>query len=309
MSTLIQVLFPVFLVLSFGYVSVKCGWFTTSGVEGLMTFTQKFAIPCLLFNAMATLEISSYFNLNLLISYFIPALFGFILGTLASRIIFKKPWENSIVIGFCCFYSNALLLGLPIMERAYGPDSLAPNYALIALNTPFCYAVGIVLMEIVKGSGKGFSSTVIKATREIFSNILVISILAGILVNVLAIKIPNGLVEALGIMMAAALPAAIFGLGGVLARYKLDADLAPVFMVGAIMLLFQPYLTWTLANYIDLKEETLRSVILTSAMAPGLNAYIFANMYGVSKKIAASSILFCTASSTITLWMWLSMMP
>jgi len=37
-------------------------------------------------------------------------------------------------------------------------------------------------------------------------------------------------------------------------------------------------------------------------MAPGLNAYIFANMYGRAKRVAASTVLIVTAGSVFTIW-------
>ena len=37
--------------------------------------------------------------------------------------------------------------------------------------------------------------------------------------------------------------------------------------------------------------DAFRSVVLTATMAPGVNTYIFANMYGVAKRVAATSVL------------------
>ena len=44
-------------------------------------------------------------------------------------------------------------------------------------------------------------------------------------------------------------------------------------------------------------------------MAPGVNAYLFANMYGVAKRVAASAVLIATALSVLTVWGWLSILP
>jgi predicted permease len=44
-------------------------------------------------------------------------------------------------------------------------------------------------------------------------------------------------------------------------------------------------------------------------MAAGINAYIFANMYGRAKRVAASSVLVATALSVVTAWVWLSILP
>ena len=43
--------------------------------------------------------------------------------------------------------------------------------------------------------------------------------------------------------------------------------------------------------------------------APGVNTYIFANMYGVGKRTAATSLLAATALSILTIWIWLMILP
>ncbi len=58
------------------------------------------------------------------------------------------------MIGFCCLFSNSVLLGLPITERAYGPDALTGNFAIIAFHAPFCYGLGITAMEIVRAAAQ-----------------------------------------------------------------------------------------------------------------------------------------------------------
>ena len=78
MIPLLEVILPVFLIIGFGFTVAKIGWFTSSSVDGVMLFTQRFAIPCLLFSAMATIEIDDHFNFSLLLSYFSPSLIAFI---------------------------------------------------------------------------------------------------------------------------------------------------------------------------------------------------------------------------------------
>ncbi len=43
-------------------------------------------------------------------------------------------------------------------------------------------------------------------------------------------------------------------------------------------------------------------------MAPGFNAYLFANMYGRAKRVAASSVLIATGASILSVWMWLALL-
>jgi len=309
MGALLEVILPVFLVIGAGYLAVKKGAFSDEGADALMRFTQTFAIPCLLFRGIAELELGIYFEPRLLTSYYFPAIAGFTLGMLGSRILFGRPWEDSVAIGFCCLFGNLVLLGLPITERAYGADALQPNYALIALNAPVCYGLGITVMEVIRNKGGGATATFKAVWRAVTHNALIIGIALGFVVNLTNMPLPGVLTDAVDLMIRAALPAAIFGLGGVLARYKLEGDTGPVIMVCALMLVIQPMLTWGTATALDVSDEAFRSVVLTSAMAPGVNAYVFANMYGVAKRVAASAVLISTASSVLTLWVWLALLP
>lgn len=312
MGDLLTVILPVFLVIGFGYIAVKREIFPVSGVEGMVLFTQKFAIPCLLFYAIAHLELGVYFEPYLLLTYFLPALTMFSIGTFGARLLFARPWPDSVAIGFACLFSNAVLLGLPITERAYGADALDPNFAIIALNAPVCYIFGITAMEIVRSyeddAGKSVTDTLRAIFNSIFHNALVIGILLGFAVNLSGVSLPTVVDDALSLMIRAALPAAVFSLGGVLAQYKIEGDTGPVILICCCTLLIQPALSFGLAHWFSLGEAPLRSAVLTAAMAPGINAYVFANMYGVARRVIASSVLIATALSVLTVSGWLALL-
>ena len=309
MGALIDVILPVFLVIGFGYLAVWRGYFSDAGVDGLMKFTQGFAIPCLLFRAISTLDLGQNFDLALLASFYAGALAGFAAGLFGARFIFGRDWEDSIAIGFCCLFSNSLLLGLPITERAYGIDALEANYAIIAIHSPFCYAVGITAMEIARNRGGSIASLPGKVLKAMFNNALILGIALGFVVNIGGIPLPNVLTDAIDLMIRAALPAALFGLGGVLYRYRPEGDLRTIFFVVAVSLILHPVIVWGLARWNDLSDAALRSAILTAAMAPGINTYVFANMYGKARRVAASAVLIGTAGSILTVWLWLAVLP
>jgi predicted permease len=81
-------------------------------------------------------------------------------------------------------------------------------------------------------------------------------------------------------------------------------------MLCACSLVLHPGLTWLLGRFVfDLPTPGLRSAVITAAMAPGVNAFLFANLYGVAKRVAASTVLIATALSIGTVWVWLSILP
>ena len=305
MSILLQVILPVFLVIGFGYLAVWQKWFSDSGVEALMKFTQTFAIPCLLFQAVSTLDLSQTFHFALLGSFYFGAVCGFCLGLFGARFLFKRTWDDSVAIGFCCLFSNSVLLGLPITERAYGTAALTANFAIIAVHAPICYGIGITIMELVRGRGSSAQELLRKVLQAIFKNALVIALGLGFFVNLLGIILPLVLTDGLDLLARAALPAALFGLGGVLVRYRPEGDLRVIFYICAISLLVHPSLVWITGHYFELSDTDFRSAVLTAAMAPGINAYIFANMYGTARRVAASAVLISTALTILTASFWL----
>ena len=309
MQALLEVILPVFLVIGFGYLAVWRGWFSAAGVDGLMTFTQKFAIPCLLFAAIARLDLGQSFDWRLLLSFYAGALSGFLLGLFGARLIFGRGWEDAVAIGFCGLFSNSVLLGLPIMERAYGVDALSANFAIIAVHSPFCYGIGITAMEVVRARGQRGVAVAAKVGRAMFSNTLIVGIAAGFAVNLSGLPIPGPVNDALDLMVRAALPAALFGLGGVLVQYRPEGDMRTILYVCAVSLVAHPAITYGLGRALSLPVEGLRAAVVTAAMAPGVNAYIFANMYGHARRVAASSVLIATALTVVTAWLWLQVLP
>ena len=308
LGALTQVVLPVFLVIGFGYLAARVGWFPASGVDGLIAFTQNFAIPCLLFRAISTIDLRAGFDPALLTAFYGGALAGFAAGLLGARVLFGRSWEDCVAIGFCCLFSNSVLLGLPITERAYGAAALGPNYAIVAIHSPVCYGVGITAMEIVRGRGGGWGAIAAKVGRSTVRNPLVIAIAAGFAVNLAGLPQPAILAEGLDLMVRAALPAALFGLGGVLVRYRPEGDMRAIAYVCAVSLVLHPAVVWGLGRALALPEGAFRSAVLTAAMAPGVNAYIFANLYGSARRVAASAVLAGTAASLLTAAAWLALL-
>ncbi|MFK7882359.1 AEC family transporter [Roseobacter sp.] len=308
MQTLLDVILPVFLVIGFGYASVWRKLFPVAGIDGVMRFTQNFAIPCLLFQAIAKLDLNSSFDPALLGSFYAGAGICFFTGMFGARALFGRAWEDCVVIGFCSLFSNSVLLGLPIAERAYGSAALTSNFAIVAIHSPFCYGLGITVMEITRNRGQSASVMARAVGRAMFRNALVLAIGLGFVINLSGIWIPMVVDDALSLIARAALPAALFALGGVLFQYRPEGDSRVIAMICAIVLVLHPTLVWVFGTAQNLSTDGFRAGVLTAAMAPGFNAYIFANMYGCAKRVAASSVLIATGVSVITVWVWLTLL-
>ena len=308
MLGILQTVLPVFLVIGFGYGAVRLKLFPDDMIDALTYFTQRFAIPVLLFAGIARLDLGVVFDWRLLLSFYSGAALCFVLGILGARLLFKRRPGEAVAVGFGALFSNSVLLGLPIMERAYGGEALAANFAIIAIHAPFCYLLGITAMEFARADGRSVPDTARAVAQAMFRNALMIGLALGFAVNLSGLPLPEWAWAAVDMVVRAALPVALFGLGGILSRYAIRKELAEVGMVSTLSLLLHPFIAYVLtAHVFDLPIELVRGTVVTAAMAPGINSYVFANMYGRAEGLAASVVLLATALSVITIsgWLWL----
>jgi predicted permease len=298
---------PVFLVIAAGYAAMWQRLLSNDAVDTLAKFAQKFAIPCLLFLAVARLDLKANFSLPLFTSYYLPAGLIFITGGLVGYLFFKRTPAQSVAVGFTTLFSNMVLLGLPIMERAYGVDALSTNYALASVHVLFCYIIGITCMEVLRADGQGSFMIVKAVTNAIFHNALALGLILGFAFNFSGITMPETMEVALEMMARSALPVALFALGGVLHRYKLTSNLPEVAAVAVIKLVLFPTLVYLMGTHVfDIPVGIRNSMVIIAAMPPGINAYIFASMYNRAQQTAATSVVICTCISVFTITAWLA---
>ena len=79
-------------------------------------------------------------------------------------------------------------------------------------------------------------------------------------------------------------------------------------MVCLVSLFMHPAVVLITGLNFELSDMQLRSAVITAAMAPGINTYVFANMYGKAKRVASTGVLFSTALSIGTVWVWLNLL-
>ena len=303
---LIVIVAPVFLMLACGYFSARSGLMSNDAINGLMRFAQGFAIPCLLFKAVMGLDLHGVFEPKLLIAFYTGSISCFVLAIVIARTLFKRRPGEAVVFGFGALYSNAVLLGLPISERAFGSGALAANYAIISIHALVCYLLGVLVMEFSRADGKPLTETLRDAFISLAKNPLMIGILLGFVANFSGLELWSPVQAWLDMAVSTALPVALFGLGAVLTRYQLSGHMKEPLLVVTLSLIVHPTITWVLCSQVfELSIEFTRAAVVTAAMAPGINVYLFAHMYQRAEDVAANAVLIGTVLSVFTASAWL----
>ena len=306
MLDILTIVLPVFLVVAAGYGATRFGGFAQSAVDGLTAFAVRFAVPTLLFGAMARLDLAQAFDPGLMAAFYLGVGLCFLLGVRGARGLFGRRPGEAVAIGFAAMFSNTLLLGVPIIARAYDDATLAAAFTIVALHAPFNYVLGIVTMELSRRDGAPPLETARSAARAIFSNALTLGIVAGLAVNLYGAGLPEAVWGAVDLVTDAALPSALFGLGGALTRYRLRADLGEAGLIAGLSLIVHPALTLLLGWLFGLPAAMLQAGVMLAAMPTGMNGYVFAAQYRRAEGAAASGLLLGAALAplTVSAWLW-----
>ena len=308
-AALLVIVLPVFLLVGAGYGAVRLKLFPDAGIQPLMQFATGFAVPCLLFQAMYGLELGTAMRGDHMAAFYGAAIGVFALAALISRRLIGRTPGEAVASGFSAMFGNSVLLAMPIMQRAYGEAELAAMYALIALHAPIFYAVGIFSIEMLHREGRGVTGAAWRTGRAIVTNPLMLGLGLGLAANFAGLRLPGPLSDAVAMFARAALPVAMFGLGGVLTRYALKAQIGEALMISAMSLAARPALAWLLADHVfGLPEAFVRAAVVMAVMSPGVNGYVFASMYNRGVSTTASAVILGTVLSLGTIAIWLALL-
>lgn len=307
MYFVIDVVAPVFVIVLLGYVAVKLRIFPSGGINALIAFTNNFAAPMLLFRAMLTLDFSTALDPKIILPFYVAGISGFVLGIILARKLFSYRPGEAVSVGFSALFTNTVLLGIPIVQRAYGVEALPIIFLIIGFHAPSLMTIGMLTMELSRRDGRPLSVAILDALKRIVSNPLLIGIACGVALNLSGLKLPKVLDDATSMMVAAVLPTALFGLGAALTQYSIKKAVLPAAAMSAIKTIMHPLLAWIiLVPILGMPHEIARAVVLLAAMPSGINAYIFATYYNRALDVATSTVLLSTLVSifSISFWLW-----
>lgn len=306
MLAIITVIAPIFALMALGYGAVRFRLFPADGIKSLIAFVNNFATPCLLFHSLLTSDLRSAFNLAIIGPFYLGALICFVLGVvIAIKVFGNRPGEG-VSVGFSGTFTNTVLVGLPILTRAYGPDALPVTLSIIGLHGAILLTIGMVTMELVRRDGQPLGKTLVVAAKRVLSNPLIWGIIAGMVGYFSGLTLIEP-AEAFFVMMSSAVvPAALFGIGGALYEFKLSENWKQALVASSIKLIVHPAIAYVLMIWVlHVPMDIARYGILLAAMPSGVNVYVFATYYNRGTSVAANTILIATVASALTISAWL----
>lgn len=302
MSILLDTVTPIFGIILFGFLAVRARAFDDAGVKGLVRYVFNFAIPLLLFRSMATIELPDDIEWSFLLSFYGGGFACYFLGMALGRYPFRRPLQDRAIFGMGAGFSNTVLMGLPIILTAFGPEATLPVLLLIAFHSTLYLPITTFFIEASRGRGASVLGQLRSVGLELARNPIILGLLIGLVTNLAGWTIPNVLDRGVELLASSAIPCALFAMGASLASYPLIGDVPPAIVMGAIKLILHPLLVWILAvGVFRLQGIWVPVAVTMAAMPTGIVAYLFGARHGAAPGVAARTIIFSTVLSIATI--------
>lgn len=302
LTTLLNIVGPVFAILALGYGAATLKIVDRQATQGLARFVFNFAIPPLLFRSLAHARLPAHLPWGLLLSYYPAALAVFLLGMLGSRLLwYQRRLPEQAIRGFTAAFSNAVLIGIPLVLTAFGDAAALPLFLLIAFHSPLLFTLVTSLIESGQGR-RGAAWRIIGDTlRGLLRNPIFVGLVLGLAWNLLGLSLPEAIDRTLRILGQAALPGALFAMGAALSRQRLAGHLPEATYLVMLKLVAHPLLVWLLAALVfRLPTLWVHTAVLLAAMPSGVNPYLFAERYQVGVATVSTSVVLATGLAIIS---------
>ena len=302
MDIIFGIILPVFGTLGLGYVAARFGVFDEAANRGLSLFVFNFALPLMLFRAIAQADLPDTMPWGYLLSYYIGAFAVFGLAMAAGHKLFARRLDEQAVLGLGAGFSNTGMLGIPLVMTAYGPSAALPLFVMIACHSLILLPPTTALIEAARGGRQSAGQTLLNLSKSVLATPIIWGLSGGLVFALYGIEIPGPIDAVAKGLGSAATPCALFALGASLTRYKLGENLREPAILVALKTLLHPLLVWLLATQVfDVPPLWAMTSVLLAAMPAGITPYLFAQRYNACQGTVASAVFLSTVLSVLTL--------
>jgi len=306
MSSVAQDVLPIFILILFGWSLVRLKILNADIGDGLGDFVFRVAVPMLMFRTIANADFHGASPFRLWIAYFAGVAVAWTLGHIIATRFFGRDQRIGVLAGLSSAFANNVFIGLPLVDRTVGPDGIVAMSILLAVHLPLMMIAGTVAME--RAEQKTTGRPVLAVSRQVGANLirnpLIIGLMAGLVLQVIGIKMPVMLDGIVGQVAGMAAPAALISLGMTLTKYGMAGNVRIASVMTAIKLIVMPATVWLVSTLLGLSPQWTAALVLTSSVPTGINAWLIASRFGVGQGLAASIITQSTAIGVVSVSLW-----
>ena len=206
---------PVIAVIVLGYGAARRGVFSDDNVTTLNRFVFVLAAPALLFRNVALTEFPETLSIGLWLAYYGPMLAIMALAFFVARLLFRaRATADYVIFAFGGGFSNTVMLGIPIILTAFGPDAGLPLFLILAFHGLLVFTIALICLEAATNPDLRLADLPPKLVAAMREQVVVMALAAGVIWNFTGLGLAAPIDRFLALLGSAAIPVALIAVGG-----------------------------------------------------------------------------------------------
>ncbi len=312
MPETVEIVLSIFGLIGIGYAAVRTGIVRPAVADHLAEFVFVIAVPVLLFRTLATADFSGSSPWRLWGVYFLVMAATWILADRSTRHFFGFDARRGLVAGMSATYSNLVLIGIPLVDRALGEQGMIVVLLLVSIHTPLVMFVTVIANEWLvarEGEARRIDRALLwTLAQPLVTNPLLIGVAAGAFWRIAGLPLTGAPATVVDSLARVAGPIALFSVGAALMNYGIGRQVRPAILLATLKLLLMPALVLAGALAVGLPPLTVEALPLLAATPTGVNAYIVASRFGTGQALASNTLLYSTGAGIATVGLWLALL-
>lgn len=241
MLAILGITFPIFALIALGYGLVRWGVFTSQAMKIFGAYVLQVALPALIFQAVASRDISEVFNAGYMSAYALAGLATMALAYVWFSLVTDPSRRAVAMMGVCS--PNSGFVGFPLLLAIF-PDIASVVLAMnFLVENVIFIPIALVFMDLAKGGDHQIVKKIGLVLLGVVKRPLVIGLLLGLAYSVLGLDLPQPVDRLLDTLASSAAAIALIVIGGSLSGLPVKGNVSLAAQIAVGKLAVQPLLT------------------------------------------------------------------
>lgn len=298
-------LLPVVLLIGIGFAAGRLKLIRGEAVRDLSNLVFLVLVQALLFRTMATAPLDRL-DLRSVALYYLVA--GLLFGAL---LLLQGLNSRAAVIALAAIFSNTLMIGVPLVQLAYGQAGLLHLFTLISMHALVLLTLATVVIELLVAREQAaaapadaprrhLAATVAQAVRNAVLHPVPLPIIAGFVYSLTGFGLHPVVERPLKLLGDAFGPVALVLVGVTLARTPIGRHLRGALAVSLLKTVLHPLLMWAAGRALGLGGLPLAVMVVAAALPVGANVFLFSQRYQKAEELVTASVAVSTVMAVGT---------
>ena len=297
---------PVFVLIVVGALLRRVGFIDEAFARKANGFVFKVALPVLLFNDLATVDLSQVMDLGFVAFCFAATLGGILIAFILSVLLYRtRPFQGEFVQA--AYRSSATLLGVAFVQNIYGSSGIAPLMLIGAV--PLYNIMAVLILQLMKPERQHVNGTMLKETaKDVVTNPILIGIVVGFAWSALRLPLPQLAETVVSDIGSLATPLGLIAMGALFDLSQARTVGKPAILASLVKTVGLVAVFLPVAVALGFRQQELVAVLVMLGSGTTFSAYVMACTMGHNGALSSCVVALSTLFSAFTLTAWLTLL-